>query len=162
MIRGGLRGVKEWGWRGDVRRECVHDFGKSRADSIRCLTEEWLETGDNRILDKIDELAKQGVDLATSNTRVLERYLDATLDVHLHFFRRVQNGVEVSAIDAQEYCAVAHRVITGQKITLQVKESLDGFESPATLTPMAPRISSSPSKLPRSSLDDRAADLPDS
>src|SRR5260370_1179507 len=54
------------------------------------------------------KMTQKSINFVCPGARILERYSDATLDVHLHFLR-IAAGVEIAVREADEWCAIAQR-----------------------------------------------------
>jgi hypothetical protein len=84
---------------------------QSKADVIRQLSKKWLETGDDGLLDELKRTAHNGIGFEVCNGRILERYMEASLKLHVHFI-----GIGDAGCVNNNLCAVAqYRVGDGSE-----------------------------------------------
>jgi hypothetical protein len=98
---------------------------ENKAETIRQLTEKWLETGDDSILDEMKYVIHHGLSINPFNRRILERYLESTPELHVHFIK-IGFGLESKS---EHQCAVAKSLVSPLSCTVNTASNIAGGET---------------------------------
>jgi hypothetical protein len=81
---------------------------ENKAEAIRRLSKKWLETGDDAILDELNNVTHENVYTTVPERRLRERYRDSRLELHFHFFGDSGPTGEVLKCKVHDFCAIIH------------------------------------------------------